>query len=245
MNKVNKLKRELCNPEPVRRFVRLLTVPGIPLAAAAIIFFLGRMLAKNPLAMVAFMYVSTLIAALIVFFTVMSVRRMIRLGTLKKQGRMSWQYLVDNHLEQQAAEEFFGDKRVECTLLHKGQGLNAFHYRKNIVTPNFSFIMSDGVVLHHSEVASTYRQRISRLDSKGRTATSRVETFVLCMEDETAIPLMSYNCKTNINGAAKDDLLHVSWKNENRMKTVNSMIKEVNPACKTSLNLARATVIGN
>lgn len=244
MNKVKKLKRALCNPEPFRKFLRLLGIPVLPIATLAVLLLAGKWIFPHVLLFVFYAYFAVAIVALVVYRTVLEVRRVAYYRTLKQMGRMSWDYLVNNGLEQEAASEFFGKERVECHLRHKGNTRNPYFHRKNTVTPHFVFIMSDGVVLHHSEIISTQRQRISFMDEDKGNSALRIEFFALGVEDGTNIPLMSMRTLANVNiHSSKDDLSHIKPRDAEKLEAINKMIKAGNPDCKTSLRLAHSTVI--
>lgn len=245
MNEVKKLKKALCNPEPVRLCLRVLSIPLLLLGSFALFIIVAKWMltAFFPIYVMGLL-VSAGFSVFAVFEIVHTVRQLFYYKTLKQSGRMSWDYLVNNQLEQDAAKEFCGEEKVVCHLNFKGDETNPFGHRENYVTPNFVFIMSDGVVLHHSEIAGTQRQRISFASEKKRVTTLRTEIYALCTHDDTVIPLMSIVCRLHVdNYNSKNDLSHLKKEDVETLEAINRRLRESNPDCKISLNLVHSTVI--
>ncbi len=107
---------------------------------------------------------------------------------LRANGRMSCEFLERNGLLQAAAEEFYGKDRYVCKLGRKGWRLHRYSHRKNVLTPNFIFIMSDNIVLTYEEVK---KARFLRTQMKQKGKDFYADTFSLQMADGTEIALFS------------------------------------------------------
>ena len=241
MNK-QRLERILCNPDPVRRVLRYITMVLMPPVMAGIIAFChdarchpGK---NSALALTGSGgYILLALALLMVPAAILLclLRREKQYLTLRKRGRLSWEFLESSGLAEQAAEEYFGTDRTGCRLKHSGgTSFHPFSHRENVFTAHFAFLMCDNIVLHYSEIHRTRTVRCAR-NHKGRRF---IEYLLLRMKNGTDLSAMSVSIYSKLlrpSPASGERYLGAI----DTMQTILGRIEAANPQCDVSLELAK------
>lgn len=226
-----KLEKMLCERPGVGDYSKYIILGCLGIGAFMLVFFaIIGILSVEGLIFTAALTVAIIIFTYIIMAIFLSVRfsRITPAGRrLKENGQKSIRFLKAKGLLDAAAAEYAGDDKIVCKATHRDGRMNRFVSRKNALTPNFIFIMSENAILPYSAVTEVTFDKYHYTQHSGDNDLD-INASVTHTNDVLTVKSVD-NCEydlLNINNGV------LTQKRYETIVGIINRIKEKNPSCK-------------
>ncbi len=177
---VKKFKRKLKKTPGGNNFMVFLYLCMIVVSVVCLINFTDT-LAK---------IISGVMIAAFVWMTVSGIKKSIN---LRKKGKTTIEFLESRNLLEAAAAEYATADKVECRCTHRNGDTVHFSSRKNALTPNFIYVMTENNVLVYDDITKAYiiEYTYRRRQGRHRYITLTNHVFTLFTNYGEAVDLMN------------------------------------------------------
>jgi len=226
--KLEKMLRELPGLKDYNKIV-LLTA-GLLFGGILVMFaFTGLLKEEGAWAFIIFLAPGGTILTYIIMAIILALvfNRFTRAGRkLKENGEKSLRFLKNKGLLDAAAAEYANNKIIECKAAHRDGRMDRFVSRRNALTPNFIFIMSENAILPYAAVTAVkmgkYQYTYGNMDNE-----TNIHSAVTHTNDVLTIKTVD-NCEydlLNINNGM------FTQKRYDAIVGAINLIKQKNPDC--------------